>query len=338
MGTMELKPIKETVMKKIFAFLLLSIAAVSCYDDYIFDNAFSSIYFPYQFDVRTFVVGEGMSIEVGAALGGVRKNTMDRNVTFNFDNTLITPAILAKMKAGAVYIKDNVALVDTLKPMPSNYYTISSNNTIVIKNGQHMGSVVIKPDSAAFLADSLKTFTAKYVLPFYITKADADSVLEPKRSAVIGLRFENMLFGKYWHGGSALVNRPAKTDTTYKYYTNIPQAEAKVWTVKTLGPNTLYVNGYFDQVTAKNEMLLTLKNGAITITTVAGSTFPMIQDGASSFNKAKLLQNRKIVLFYKYTNPGNGYTYHCTDTLTFRNRIRDGVNEWQDENPDHYLK
>lgn len=27
---------------------------------------------------------------------------------------------------------------------------------------------------------------------------------------------------------------------------------------------------------------------------------------------------------------------YVTDTLTFRNRIRDGVNEWQDENPDHY--
>ena len=32
----------------------------------------------------------------------------------------------------------------------------------------------------------------------------------------------------------------------------------------------------------------------------------------------------------------DGTVTEVTDTLTFRNRIRDGVNEWQDENPQHY--
>ena len=39
-------------------------------------------------------------------------------------------------------------------------------------------------------------------------------------------------------------------------------------------------------------------------------------------------------LKYKYEK--DGLVYHATDTLTFRNRIRDGVNEWQDENQEHY--
>jgi len=48
-----------------------------------------------------------------------------------------------------------------------------------------------------------------------------------------------------------------------------------------------------------------------------------------------LLQNRKIFLNYKYKDAAGNWC-HAQDTLTFRNRIRDGVNEWQDENPANY--
>jgi len=105
---------------------------------------------------------------------------------------------------------------------------------------------------------------------------------------------------------------------------------------KTNSPNSLYTNGYLDQTTSKNEMLLTLDGSNITISSVSGSKYTILPDGTSTFNKVKLLQNRKIFLKYSYLNTDNGYTYHCTDTLTFRNRIRDGVNEWQDENPSNY--
>ena len=325
-------------MKKIFIFLLLSVLAVSCYEDYIFDNTFSGVYFPYQIDVRTFVVGEGMKIEVGVALAGVRENKMDRNISFNMDNSLINASTLNSMKtASNGYIKDPVSTVGTLLPLPSNYYTISSNNTIIIKKGQHMGSVVIRADSANFLADAA-TAVATYALPFTITSADADSIIQPKKSLVVGLKYENMLYGKYWHGGSAVVNRPAKTDTVLTYYTAIPTPEAKIWTLSTTAPDALYATGYLDQVSGGNEMMLTLSGTTITISSVAGSTFVITPDGTSTFNRPKLLQDRKLFLKYKYTDPGNGYTYHCTDTLTFRNRIRDGVNEWQDENPSHYTK
>ena len=62
-------------MKKTLIYLILSIAAVSCYEDYLKDFDYSSVYFPFQIDVRTYVVGEGTKIEVGTVLGGVRSNT-----------------------------------------------------------------------------------------------------------------------------------------------------------------------------------------------------------------------------------------------------------------------
>jgi hypothetical protein len=320
----------------ILAIIVLAIAFVSCYEDYILDYAYDAIYFQYQLDVRSFVVGEGMKIEVGVTLAGVRENTKDRNVSFSLDGSLITPAMLTRFKtASNAYIKDPSASLTELKQLPANYYTISNSNTMVIKKGEHMGSVVIKPDSATFLGDAGTKF-ATYVLPFKITSADADSVLVPKNYNVVALRYENMLFGKYWHGGVAVVNRPAKADTTLKYYTNIPQAETKVWVLTTNSPFSLYAQGYLDQVTGKNEMLITQNGANITISSVAGSKFVIEPDGASAFNNPKLLQNRKLFLKYKYTDPATSFVYHCTDTLTFRNRLRDGVNEWQDENPDHY--
>jgi len=322
-------------MKKILIVLTLAVAVVSCYPDYIKDFDYNGIYFPYQTDVRTFVVGEGMKIEVGAALGGVRENTIDRTVSFTLDNSLVSPATLTLMKGGAQFIKDAVAPVTTLVPLPATYYTLSDNSKMVIKAGSHMGSVVIKVDSAKFLADPLTLF-ANYAIPFYMASADADTILQLKRSAVIGVKYENMLFGNYWHGGVTTVKDPAGvTVSTILYYTAVNQPETKVWKLKTVAPNALVTNGYSDQTTAKGEMKLTLDGTNIIVSANTGSTFEVLPDAASTFNRAKLLQNRKILLNYKYVNAA-GNTCYAQDTLTFRNRIRDGVNEWQDENPANY--
>lgn len=325
-------------MKKILALIVLSVAMVSCYEDYIKDFEYTGIYFPYQQDVRTFVVGEGMKIKVGAALGGVRENDRDRIVNFRLNPELITPAQLVKMQGAAQpYIKDATASVATLLQLPSNYFTMSNTSNFVIKAGEHMGAIEIRPDSATFLGDPL-TLNANYALPFYITDGDADSIVSSKRWNVIGVKYENMLFGNYWHGGAAVVNRPNLPDTTITYYTEIPTPEVKIWTLSTVGPHSLVCNGFLDQAKPNGtEMTLTLNGNQIAIESAAGATNVITPDGESTFNRAKLLQNRKIFLKYKYT-AANGYTYHCTDTLTFRNRMRDGINEWMDENPSHYEK
>jgi len=96
-GIVGINNFKNEKMKKIFALLILSVFMVSCYDDYIKDYDFNDVYFPYQIDVRTFVVGEGMKIEIGAELGGVMKNTKDRNVDFTVVNSLIKPETLSAM-------------------------------------------------------------------------------------------------------------------------------------------------------------------------------------------------------------------------------------------------
>lgn len=325
-------------MKKIFAFLILSIALVSCYEDYVKDFTYNAVYFPNTIDVRTVVVGEGLRVKIGAALGGVMENTIDRNVNFTLDNSLITPAVLTLMKASSnAYIKNPMTVVTALAPLPPNYYTLSNTGTIVIKAGQHSGTVTLKVDSAVFLADAA-TINPKYVVPFYITSADADSIIEPFRSAKVAIKYENMLFGNYLHGGVTTVKDAGGTTIqTIAYYTTKSQVATKIWTLTTIAPNALASNGYSDKTsTTKSEVTLTLNGTDIIVGTATGATNTYLANGASTFNRSKLLQDRKILLNYKYVSGAN--TYYCQDTLTFRNRIRDGVNEWQDENPANYTK
>lgn len=319
-------------MKTKILAIFLSLAMASCYNEYIKDYDYTSIYFAYQNNVRTVVVGEGMKIEVGPAFGGEMVNSRDRQVALNLDNSLITPAMLLAMQtSSANSIKNYVTGLAQLKLLPADYYTISGTS-VTIKKGQNSGTVVIRPDSVKFLSDPA-TLMAQYVLPFRIISGDADSIIKAKNYAVIGLRYENMLFGNYYHGGVTTVKDATGTVVkTTKYYTTIPQADAKVWALKTIAPNQLVTNGISD---VAGSFKLTLNGGEITISQATGSTVVVLPTEASAYNQAKLLQNRKILLNYKYAN-ADGTTSFAQDTLTFRNRIRDGVNEWQDENPANY--
>lgn len=319
-------------IKNTAALLLCSVLLSSCYEDYIKDFDNNAVYFNNQTDVRSFVVGEGMKIKVGVVLAGVRKNQSDRVVDYVFDESLLNEEILTTMKGGLDHIKNNVADVDALEMLPSSYYSLSDDSKMIIPPGDHKGVITIKVDSAKFLSDP-KTLVANYALPFRIVRADADSILAGKEYSVVGLRYENMLFGNYWHGGETVIrDKDNKEVNRIKYYTQIPSPETRVVNLKTVAPHTVVMNKISDKA---GEFQLTLNGNVVEISPVEGAAIQVLPYEESRFNGARLLQDRKIFLSYKYDN-GDGTTSYATDTLTFRNRIRDGVNEWQDENPENY--
>lgn len=322
-------------MKRILVFLILPFAIFSCYDEYVLDYDINGVYFPNPINVRTVVVGEGLQIRVGAQLGGVLENKVERNVNFVVDEELITPDVLQDMKSHAwFWVSEPASEVDELRPLPSDYFSLSDPNTIVIKKGWHSGFVTVSVDSAKFLGDA-GTMNPIYALPLSITAADADTIIQNLRSTVIGLRYENMLFGNYLHGGvTTVIDASGNTVETITYPTAVNQSPNEIMELSTVAPNAVATNGFSRSRTGKQEILLTLEGDNILISGAEGSSNAFEPDGASAFNRAKLLQERKLFLNYKYEE--DGLTYHCQDTLTFRNRIRDGVNEWQDENPDNY--
>ena len=312
-------------MKKLLLSALAVLSLSSCYDDYIKDYDYTSISFAQQINTRTVVIGEGQKIKFGAMLSGAMKNNSNRKVLFELDNSLVTPQVLAQMKKSATYIKNAVSGVTELKPMPAGYVTLSNDQEIIIPKGDHFGTIEVKATDQ-FIADPA-ALKATYVLPFRIVSADADSVNQAKKTSLIGLHYEHMLFGTYLHKGvTKIVNAQGQEVQTQ-------HTTGKNWVLKTVSPNSLVTN--LVENARKGSMKITLQGEKILISPVEGSEIQVTPEGESSYNNAKLLQERKLFLKYKFSDK-DGNTYHVSDTLSFEHRIRDGVKEWQDENPENY--
>lgn len=157
-------------------FTILFITLTSCSnDDMVYDNfEYQSVYFAYQFPVRTITLGEDVfdttldnahKCRIMATVGGVYSNDKDVTVDVEVANSLTT-GLLFK------------AAGDNVLPMPSNYYTLQSNK-IVIAKGQITGGVDVQLTDA-FFADPL-AIKNTYVIPLKMTKVvNADTILSGK--------------------------------------------------------------------------------------------------------------------------------------------------------------
>jgi len=320
--------LKNEIMKKVLMLFTVIVLLSSCYDDYVRDFEKSFVYLPYQTNVRTFVVGEGMKVEVGAVLSGVLDNGMNRIVNYSIDNTLVTPLVYESMtKDTRDYVKNN--LWTNLSGLPTDHYTLSDPKTMIIKKGNTSGTIVVRPDSSKFLSD-IDNLKAKFALGFIINSSpDVDTINMAKNTAVIAFRYENMLFGNWFRSGVATAN-----GQTIAYRAKINQSNDDLGILKTVAPLKLYYNHY-GVPTNKGGMYLSLnKDNSITISNDAQATIQIVQEGECKFNAAKKIQDRKIFLSYKFTE--NGVAFQCKDTLAFRDRVRDGVLEYRDENPNNY--
>ncbi len=326
-------------MKKNAIIILAALFALtSCYGSYIKDSTSQGVGFANNVDVRTVVVGEGMKFSTGVALAGIINNGEDRTVNYTVDESLVGENALSAMKLNTLsYINELTGEITALKTLPSSEYSLindgGQDGVTVIKKNTHLGKITVQMDSAAYLAGSA-SLVPDFVVPLTITSGNGLDIIAGYESTVIGVRYENMLFGNWYHGGKATLEDGSKTQT---YPTVIPQSTNKVWTLTTVSPHSLTANAVAGELNGSAaQMKLTLSpDGSVAIESVPGATYAVEPDGESSYNRARLLQDRKVFLNYKYTD-SEGKVWHATDTLTFRNRVRDGVNEWQDENQENY--
>ena len=326
-------------MKKTIAIISLCFALTACYEPYVTDYEYSAVSIAYQYDLRTLVVGEGMSFDFGVMLSGVIDNTVDRTVQFEVDNSLVEgayPIMMGTSSEGSVsqsYVTEAVraAGISSLYPVPENLYSIEPSGTMVIKQGRHTATATFKADSAAMLADANVKPSPYYAFAWRVTEADADQILEDKSFGVIALRIENRFFGSWYHGGHTVVRKDISSEiVSEEWYSGaVPQPDTRIYTLTSTGPFSVRTNRF-----ANSNGILNLAFDGYKIT-VSSPTKTIEPLGESSFNGARLLQDRKLFLNYKYSN-GDGTTTYVHDTLSFRNRLRDGVNEWQDPDPEHY--
>ncbi len=135
-------------MKKILLIVLVTIGLMSCHNFDIEhpDFDYTSGFFPYQFPVRTLVLGDYIydnandnahKFVISVAMGGVYENTQDREFEFEVDESLCN---------NVLFNTDG----DTVHVMPSNYYTLSSDNKMVIPEGKMNGGVEVQLTDAFF--------------------------------------------------------------------------------------------------------------------------------------------------------------------------------------------
>lgn len=343
--------IRMEKMKKIVLFCIPLFILSACYESYVKDYEFSAVYVANQYDLRSFVVGESMQFDFGVVLGGVMNNTEDRAVRFELDDELVTgdlsafgadspftalDGMLDAAPLGTLsqkYVTDAVSAagLTALTPLPASLFSLSDNGRMTVKKGEHTATVTLKTDPTAFLADEHVGVQPYYAVAYRILSADADTVLLSKSFSVIALRCENTFFGWWYHGGKSRTTAADGTTTEAVYPTRIPgdTNTSEVYEMVSVSPYAVKTNFFHNQKDAS--MQISMEGDAVVVSAPDGS----ITDMGSGWNKAKLLQDRKIFLNYSYT-AANGSVTVVTDTLSFRNRIRDGVNEWQDENPAHY--
>lgn len=313
------------------AILAALLLAASCYPDYIGDYDVQGVCFANQVDVRSVVVGEGMRFSTAVVMGGVIENREDRFVEFSTDMTLLSDEALSKMKTNTLtYMQEQTRNIQELKLLPASQYTLSTDGKTsgiaVIRKGQHKGRIYVQIDSAAFLSTADK-LTPVYALPLRITDTGSLTPIEGMQTTVIGIHYENTLFGNWWHGGVTVGDDGKEIS---RYPLTVPQADTRVWTLTTVGPFSLTANAVAGQLNGNAaQMKLTLNpaDNTVAIEPVEGAAFAVEADGVSTYTGGRL-QDRRLFLNYKYVD--NGVTCHAKDTLSFRNRLRDGVNEWQD--------
>lgn len=138
------------------------------------DYEYSAVYFAYQSPVRTIVLGEDVfdtsldneyKCQIMATMGGVYSNSKDVEIGIRVDNSLCNGLIFDGTDQGVL-------------PMPSNYYSLSSDK-ITIEKGSILGGVTVQLTDAFF--NDPKSLTNTYVIPVVMTGViNADSILSGK--------------------------------------------------------------------------------------------------------------------------------------------------------------
>lgn len=154
-----------------FAILLMFLTSCENQGWEFDDFEYQSVYFAYQYPVRTITLGEDIfdttldnehKTKIMATLAGVYNNDKDVTIDFSVDNALVS---------GFLFESGDRPIV----PMPDNYYNLSSN-TMVIPKGEIMGGVEVE-FTDAFFNDPLAV-QRNYVIPVRMNNVvNADSIL-----------------------------------------------------------------------------------------------------------------------------------------------------------------
>lgn len=322
-------------MKKIYyIFSLISLMFFSACEnqDWSFpDYGKTTVYFSYQYPVRTIVLGNDETFDntvdnqhkciIKATMGGVYNNGTNRTVDISVVNSLC----------------DNLKFENggNVVPIPSDYYTLSSDK-IVIPKGEISGGVEVQLTDA-FFADP-KSIETTYVIPLVMSNVqNADAILTgtpnvdnpdrcvgsdwsvaPKDYILYAVKYVNPWDGIYLRRGIDRLTAGGVTTTVVRHQQYVENDEVCEFSTVSLNKAgwTWSAN---DQ---KCNLILTFNdNNECTLSSdtpgfnVSGSGKYVEKGEKNSFNNKD-----RDVLYLDYTVGFGTATYATKDTLVMRDR------------------
>lgn len=325
-------------MKKIlFVALVAGLLGCESQEPEFPDFDYTAGYFPYQYPVRTLVLGDYIydntndnnhKFLISAAMGGVYANTQNRVFEIEVASELCENALFASTK-------------DTIRLLPPEYYTLSSPNRLVIPAGEVNGNIEVQLTDA-FFEDTLATQLG-YVIPVRIVNtADLDSVLRgrsgfdnpdprisamwdvaPKDFTMFAVNYVNPYHGMYLHRGINEVKDASDVVLETNVYHTRYIEENAVSKLETKGKNEvlLETNSRSALYPGLLKMNLTFDgNGVCSITDAEGSAFPVTGSGKFVDDGDEWGGKKRDAIHIKYEFTAGTDTFSATDTLVIRDR------------------
>lgn len=322
-------------MKKLYyIFSVISLMLLSACEnqDWSFpDYGTTTVYFSYQYPIRTLVLGNDETFDntvdnqhkciIKATMGGVYDNGTTPTVDINVDNSL----------CDGLKFEDGRDVV----PMPSEYYQLSSSQ-IVIPKGEISGGVEVQLTDA-FFADP-KSIETTYVIPLVMSNLkNADAILTgtpnvenpdrcvasdwsvaPKDYILYAVKYVNPWDGVYLRRGVDRVTTDGTTTTVVRHQLYVENDEVcefstlslskAGWSWSTNGQECNLVLTFNDN----NECTLSTDTPGCS---VSGSGKYVEKGEKNSFNNKD-----RDVLYLDYTVDLGTATYATKDTLVMRDR------------------
>ncbi|MFA9191419.1 DUF5627 domain-containing protein [Flavobacterium sp. FZUC8N2.13] len=329
---------------KIFSVLVLILVSLSsCTNqDTDFNNFdYQSVYFAYQFPVRTITLGEDIfdtsldndyKCRIMATLGGVYNNDKDVAIDVEVANPLT---------AGLLFRPGGSQIV----AMPSNYYSLLSNK-IVISKGQITGGIDVQLTDA-FFADPLSV-KETYVIPLQMTNVvNADTILSgnplianankaiisqwsaaPKDFIFYAIKYINPWDGFYLRRGVDVYTNSTnstqnRTDKRHQQYVEQDQ----VFKINTLSLSTIDFPVTYKDASGNNmnlNLVLTINKttGDISVSSSNPTLYPATGTGkfVKLGEKNSWGAKDRDALYLNYNVNYGNFNITTTDTLVLRNR------------------
>jgi hypothetical protein len=326
-------------MKKILVILTLFTGLIACENqkNEFPDFDYTAGYFPYQYPVRTLVLGDYIydntndnnhKFLISAAMGGVYENNQDREFTIEVTENLCDSVLFKSTN-------------DTIRLLPSAYYTLSSSDKLIIPSGKFSGSIEVQLNDAFF--DDPLAIKLGYVIPLRIVSAtNIDSVLRgkttnlnpdprnpldweivPKDFTMFAIKYINPYHGKYLHRGISVVRDASSAILETKVYRQKYNVDDEIWSLVTTGKSkvTIVANLHSELITGLLKMDLTFSdNGNCTIAQAAGSDYPVSGSGKFTNDADEWGNKKRDAIHITYQLISGANTLTATDTIVIRDR------------------